>query len=654
MGNLAEAIQSVRLETIDLLHDAEALWQCSDLSQTPLGLGAYRKKLTENVYKVLVVGEAKRGKSTFVNAVIGSDILPTDVDIATCQVFRVLRAEQEAYRVRYEDGSAQRIERADLPKYGSQVYADSGKAPSLDEVVRWIEVDVPVRFLPGEIELLDTPGLGSLYAGHAVITQRFVPNADGVIFVLGSNHPISDVESHSVEQLSEVTGHIFFIQTMIDQHRREHWQSIQERNESILREKFGNRLGLIEVWPISSTNLRKAAATGDEDYLKVSRFPELARALRVFLFRTSGWAVLAEAVTVAQRALAEATGTLAGRHQAVLEQSDIKRRQYRDQVAAARRTFDEQWGARGEKRRGLLESVHKHANLARQSFQQTLHPAAGAIAQSFHERIDSLKSLDEARAFAAKVNEEIISASLSRWRSTCDTAMAKAREDLLPFLKQARPVDVTSALLDSSGLAQLPAVSQIESRYFARIKAGFFDARTTGTMVGTVGVLAVLVVPTLVPLAIGAAAVAFVAGAIQGTTHAMAQELLQVKQQLKAHIVQVLQNVQQRFFGVDQAAGRYSVVEEFCRSYEEGIGKSVDEIAAGRQEELRVELARLDEQMKMTEQQRIEQGDRLARLLQDWKLWAGRLEAVSVRLGDIDEWLCHTKAAEGPSKGSLT
>ena len=44
----------------------------------PAALGRYRHKLRENAYKVLVVGEAKRGKSTFVNALIGRDVLSTE------------------------------------------------------------------------------------------------------------------------------------------------------------------------------------------------------------------------------------------------------------------------------------------------------------------------------------------------------------------------------------------------------------------------------------------------------------------------------------------------------------------------------------------------------------------------------------------------
>src|SRR5215208_2518343 len=106
---LRERTSRIRRQTVAILDDLTAKAGWFELADPPAALGRYRQKLRENAYKVLVVGEAKRGKSTFVNALIGRDILPTDVEVATSQVFNVRPAKQEAYRVRYEDGSVQEI-----------------------------------------------------------------------------------------------------------------------------------------------------------------------------------------------------------------------------------------------------------------------------------------------------------------------------------------------------------------------------------------------------------------------------------------------------------------------------------------------------------------------------------------------------------------
>src|SRR3954468_9286169 len=133
----ASNIQAVRVHSVEVLDRLSRTAAASDLPPPPDVLDLCRRKLQENRYTVLVAGEAKRGKSTFVNAVLGRDLLPTDVDVATSQVFRIRQAEAEGYRVRFEDGSAQEIGATDLPRFGSQVLADAGALPRLDQIIRW-------------------------------------------------------------------------------------------------------------------------------------------------------------------------------------------------------------------------------------------------------------------------------------------------------------------------------------------------------------------------------------------------------------------------------------------------------------------------------------------------------------------------------------
>jgi ribosome biogenesis GTPase A len=81
VANVTEQIEGIRRQIIAVLNDLIALAGGFELADPPAALGRYREKLRENAYKVLVVGEAKRGKSTFVNALAGRDILPVDVSV---------------------------------------------------------------------------------------------------------------------------------------------------------------------------------------------------------------------------------------------------------------------------------------------------------------------------------------------------------------------------------------------------------------------------------------------------------------------------------------------------------------------------------------------------------------------------------------------
>jgi GTPase SAR1 family protein len=326
MSDLQERMDQLRLNVLAAVDGLLARATEYQLSSPPDALAICRRRLAENAYQILVVGEVKRGKSSFINALIGQNVLPTDVDVATSQVFRVCRAEREAYRLRFEDGSAKEINRDDLPRYGSQVVADAEGAPGLNQIIRWIEVDVPVRFLPPGVSILDTPGLGGLYELHAEITHRFIPQADAVVFVLDSTRPIIEEELKYLEAILGATRNVFFIQTKFDLFRGKQWQDVRERNQDILRERFHDRLLDSRVWPISSKLLSAAAVGGDPDFEIASKHRELAPALKSFLFRAAGWTRAAELLILATEFQAQGIRVLEERHKALISESKQKAR----------------------------------------------------------------------------------------------------------------------------------------------------------------------------------------------------------------------------------------------------------------------------------------------------------------------------------------
>jgi ribosome biogenesis GTPase A len=336
-----EALRRQTLGIVENLLGRVPLW---DLPRPPEALDRARQKLGDNAYDVLVVGEAGCGKSSFVNALVGRDLLPTDVDGATCQVFRVRHSEEEAYRLRFEDGSEEGIGAADLARYGSQAPRSGEAALGPGHALRWIEVETPARFLPPGVTLLDTPGLGALYAARAQITRRFVPLADAVIFVLDADAPIGAPELEAVEQILGVTPRLLFIQTKIDLYRREDWQAVQERSAQILKERFGERLPDARIWPVSSAHVRKAAATGEEAYLVASRYKVLEAALTLFLARGSGWGRTADALAAGDEYYRHTRPVLAERLATLVEESRLKGEEGRQAVEARKQRFEADWG----------------------------------------------------------------------------------------------------------------------------------------------------------------------------------------------------------------------------------------------------------------------------------------------------------------------
>ena len=51
--------------------------------------------IQQEQYDVVVCGEVKKGKSSFINALMGDEVLPTNTQVATSQVFRIINDEVE-------------------------------------------------------------------------------------------------------------------------------------------------------------------------------------------------------------------------------------------------------------------------------------------------------------------------------------------------------------------------------------------------------------------------------------------------------------------------------------------------------------------------------------------------------------------------------
>lgn len=85
-------------------------------------LTALRERLRAARLRVLVVGEAKRGKSTLVNALLGREVLPTGVTPLTALPTTVTHGTGEAMEVAFTDGRTRA-----LPAIGAREIRDRAR-----------------------------------------------------------------------------------------------------------------------------------------------------------------------------------------------------------------------------------------------------------------------------------------------------------------------------------------------------------------------------------------------------------------------------------------------------------------------------------------------------------------------------------------------
>ncbi len=169
------------------------------------------ERIGEGRFYVACVGQFKRGKSTLLNAFIGRPILPSGV-VPVTAVPTILRfGESLGARVRLRSGEWTEIAIADVEEYVSEV-----RNPENSKGVAALEVFVPNPLLAEGMCFVDTPGLGSVFAGNTAATHAFLPHIDAAIVVIGADPPIGGDELALVERVAKEIPDILFVLNKAD------------------------------------------------------------------------------------------------------------------------------------------------------------------------------------------------------------------------------------------------------------------------------------------------------------------------------------------------------------------------------------------------------------------------------------------------------
>lgn len=223
---LAADLQTLRREALRSGHDTLA----EDAA-------ALRARVEERRFTVAVVGDFRRGKSTFLNALLGRAILPSDVAPTTATVNRVTWGTRPGAELRFHDGRpAQAIPIGELAEHVTKLTGDAAaRAAEIREaVVTW-----PVSFCRNDVDLLDTPGLGD-EATMTAVTLRQLPHVDAAILVVMADSPFSETEGEFLDRLyAEGVTELLFVVSALDRIRR---PADRERVVASIRDRIATRI----------------------------------------------------------------------------------------------------------------------------------------------------------------------------------------------------------------------------------------------------------------------------------------------------------------------------------------------------------------------------------------------------------------------------
>ncbi|MFV2019603.1 dynamin family protein [Micromonospora sp. LOL_023] len=258
-GTLQRATQIVDL----------ALRACEAYERTDLAsrLAAIRQTLADPVVHVVVVGEFKQGKSSLVNALVGTKICPVDDDVATVLPTYIRYGQESSAKLLFNDDPARREPLA-VDRVRDVVLEND--VEGTPEGVAGVEVRLPRKLLANGLVMVDTPGVGGLGSVHAAASLAAASMADALLFVTDAAQELTRSELDFLRQAREVCPTVVCVVTKTDFYPQ--WRKIRDLNAGHL----GGELEM-PIIPVSSALRLRAVTANDKDLNAESGFPELVK-----------------------------------------------------------------------------------------------------------------------------------------------------------------------------------------------------------------------------------------------------------------------------------------------------------------------------------------------------------------------------------------
>lgn len=186
ISTLDGRLDVLRHNQINLLTDiATALGELNiDAAEDQRRLMEVAQDLRDMFYLVVVIGEFNAGKSSFVNALIGAELLPVGVTPTT----------EAIELVRYSE----------TPR----------RAPTLrgDSIREWAHPHTGGQ----GVAIVDTPGTGSVFQRHETTAKAFLHRSDLVIFVINAKRAFAETERIYLEMARDYGKKIILVVNQID------------------------------------------------------------------------------------------------------------------------------------------------------------------------------------------------------------------------------------------------------------------------------------------------------------------------------------------------------------------------------------------------------------------------------------------------------
>ncbi|MEK4931594.1 dynamin family protein [Bacillus sp. FSL M7-1345] len=255
------------------------------------------KNWKDNRFEIVVVGEFSTGKSTFINALLRKNVLPSKVTPTTATINFIRHVEQgdgtEKAVINFFNGNKVEASFDQLEKYVTEMSEEH----NVVEEISHVDIFVDSKYLTEGVVIVDTPGLQALHPEHEKITKEQIKKSNASVLLFNMEQPGKRSEFMFLKDLSDSIDRIFFVGNRMDGVPENEISDVVNSLESALKVNDYQSIPeeYAKVFPISAlqalkgrdknTMTKRWQGWSSEELIEASRFAEFESRLEEYLFQ---------------------------------------------------------------------------------------------------------------------------------------------------------------------------------------------------------------------------------------------------------------------------------------------------------------------------------------------------------------------------------
>lgn len=250
-----------------------------------------QQSLDNGDLNTLVMGRFSTGKSVFLNALMGMEILPSDVRPCTAVIGEILHGEHWGVTLYARDTKLKpiKVELHQLKEYATIPHGSESTQNAYSKV----EINAPLPVFANGVRFVDSPGLDDP-TSHDEVTTTYLPKADAIVYIMSCSNVYSKSDKVMIDELRSL-GHtsIIFVMTFFDQLEMNDMMYGTDDAEKCRRycvEKLAHLTDLGEsgIFFVNSRGALKGKVDNNEALLERSHFPGMEMKLEQILASEKG------------------------------------------------------------------------------------------------------------------------------------------------------------------------------------------------------------------------------------------------------------------------------------------------------------------------------------------------------------------------------